>query len=85
MRKQFTELNESLILVSVEAESEQLSPLTPAERAVIALAERGHSNKAIAELRRCSVRTVANQLAASYRKLAVGGRRQLNTKLRGPS
>ncbi|MFZ5893361.1 MAG: helix-turn-helix domain-containing protein [Myxococcota bacterium] len=85
MRKRFTELSENLILISVEAEPDRLATLTPAEREVIALVQQGHSNEAIAKLRRCSVRTVANQLAASYRKLAVSGRRELSAKLRGAS
>lgn len=85
MTKRFTDLSDDLILVSVDTESQILSLLTPAERAVIALAQRGHSNQDIAALRRCSARTVANQLAESYRKLAVSGRRELSSKLRGYS
>ncbi|HEY8943574.1 MAG TPA: LuxR C-terminal-related transcriptional regulator [Polyangiaceae bacterium] len=74
-----------MLLISLElegADSHRLSCLTAAEREVVALAERGHSNEAIAKLRGCAVRTVANQLAASYRKLAIDGRRQLKAKLR---
>jgi DNA-binding CsgD family transcriptional regulator len=55
--------------------------LGAAEMAVVELAARGHSNATIASLRGCSINTVANQLAAAYRKLGVHGRRELAARL----
>ena len=55
--------------------------LTPSEACVAHLATAGVSNACIARLRRCSVNTVANQLAAVYRKLGVSGRRELGARL----
>jgi DNA-binding CsgD family transcriptional regulator len=81
--KTITNLGEGLLLIGVEAEACTPSPLTAAEHAVVKLAAQGLSNEAIAELRSCSVRTVANQLAASYRKFAVSGRRELKAMLVG--
>jgi DNA-binding NarL/FixJ family response regulator len=51
--------------------------LTTAEREVAKLVIEGLSNAEIAERRKTSVRTVANQLRSIYAKLAVGSRRQL--------
>ena len=51
--------------------------LTPAERAVVALALEGCSNQEIARRRGASARTIANQLASAYRKLGVSGRAEL--------
>lgn len=51
--------------------------LTDAEVAVVQLACRGLTNAEIARLRSTSQRTVANQLASIYGKLAVGGRGEL--------
>lgn len=63
------------------------TPLTSAEVTVAELAARGLSNIAIAALRDCAPRTVANQLAVVYQKLRVSGRRELRAFLsyRGPS
>lgn len=58
-----------------------LTALGAAETAVAELAARGHSNATIASLRGCSINTVANQLAAAYRKLGVHGRRELAARL----
>jgi DNA-binding CsgD family transcriptional regulator len=79
-----TELNDELLLVSVDQRSPVASALTRAEQEVVTLARRGLSNDEIARARGCSVSTVANQLASSYRKLSVSGRRELNVKLVGP-
>ena len=72
------------MLVSVPIAPEggipELGALTQAEKAVIELALSGLSNAAIARRRRCSPRTVANQLAAAYQKLRVGSRRELAAK-----
>jgi DNA-binding NarL/FixJ family response regulator len=51
--------------------------LTESERAVVALVLEGHSNSEIARVRGTSARTVANQISAIYRKLAVKSRREL--------
>jgi DNA-binding NarL/FixJ family response regulator len=55
--------------------------LTWSERWVLQLAAQGLSNAAIARMRGTSVRTVANQLAASYEKLKIRGRRELKASL----
>lgn len=51
--------------------------LTDAECAIVRLLLEGRSNAAIAQLRLTSPRTVANQVAAIYRKLHVGSRAEL--------
>ncbi len=51
--------------------------LTPAEREVTRLARRGLSNKQIAAQRACAPRTVANLLAAAFKKLGVSSRAEL--------
>jgi DNA-binding NarL/FixJ family response regulator len=51
--------------------------LTQAERQVVAGVLSGRTNAAIARARRTSSRTVANQLAAIYRKLGVASRWEL--------
>jgi DNA-binding NarL/FixJ family response regulator len=48
--------------------------LTPAERAVLTKVVEGASNAEIAQSRRSSVRTVANQVASLLRKLGAGSR-----------
>jgi DNA-binding NarL/FixJ family response regulator len=53
--------------------------LTPAEREVVELALAGLSNPQIARHRRCSTRTIANELAAAYRKLGIGSRAELGS------
>lgn len=58
-----------------------LDGLTAAERAVVALAIEGHGNQAIARARGVSLHTVANQLAAAYRKLGVRSRVELAARL----
>lgn len=54
---------------------------TPAERQVLALVLEGHSNAEIATTRSTSQRTVANQLAALYRKRGVTTREELVAEL----
>ncbi|MBI5481660.1 MAG: helix-turn-helix transcriptional regulator [Deltaproteobacteria bacterium] len=51
--------------------------LTLAEREVAAAAVAGKSNQEIAAARGVSTRTVANQLAAVYRKLGINSRAEL--------
>ena len=64
--------------LSVPAPLEQQpARLTPAERAVVALLLEGKTNRQICRARKTSVRTVANQVASIFRKLAVGSRAEL--------
>lgn len=53
------------------------SRLSPAERHITCLLLDGLSNSEIAELRHCSYRTVANQIASLYEKLGIGSRTEL--------
>src|SRR5262245_61054841 len=79
-----TPIGGALLLLSVPAtRAPQLSPpdLTEAERDVALLAAAGFSNEDIAQKRRCRPRTIANQLAAAYRKLGISGRRELRARL----
>jgi DNA-binding NarL/FixJ family response regulator len=62
---------------------DHLAVLTPAERQVALDAAAGLSNAAIAKKRRRAVRTVANQLAAVYRKLDVVSRAELAAVMAG--
>jgi DNA-binding CsgD family transcriptional regulator len=55
--------------------------LTGAERDVAALAAAGMSNAEIARLRGTSDRTVANQMASILRKLQVGSRHYVGSRL----
>jgi DNA-binding CsgD family transcriptional regulator len=55
--------------------------MTRAEREIAAHVMNGHSNASIARRRGTSSRTVANQLAALYRKLRVGSRTELAARL----
>jgi DNA-binding NarL/FixJ family response regulator len=55
--------------------------LTMAERDVAALLLEGLSNRAVASLRGTSVRTIANQVGAIFRKLRVNGRVELGQAL----
>jgi DNA-binding CsgD family transcriptional regulator len=63
-------------LVIAEAEP-TFDPLSAAEREVASLAARGESNATIAQRRKTSVRTVANQMAAILRKLGINSRDEL--------
>jgi DNA-binding CsgD family transcriptional regulator len=54
-----------------------LDGLTASERDVVGRLLRGQSNAQIARYRRCSPRTVANQVAAIFRKTGVGSRAEL--------
>jgi DNA-binding NarL/FixJ family response regulator len=62
----------------------ELGGLSAAEREVAELVARGLSNAAIAKRRSTTARTVANQLAAIYRKLGVRSRAALIVTLYGP-
>lgn len=71
-----------LVVLSVDDGPQQpVEGLTEAERAVALDAVAGSSNKEIAERRGSKVRTVANQLAAVYRKLGVASRAELAARL----
>ena len=58
-----------------------LFALTAAEAAVMALVLEGLSNAEVARRRKVSARTVANQLAALFRKLKIGSRAELMAKV----
>lgn len=51
--------------------------LTQSEREICLLVLEGHSNTEIGRRRGTSPRTIANQVAALYRKLGIGSRREL--------
>jgi DNA-binding NarL/FixJ family response regulator len=71
-----------LCWVFVPVEALGLDPrLTSAERQVVTGVLNGRTNAAIAVARRTSSRTVANQLAAVYRKLGVSSRWELTAQL----
>jgi DNA-binding NarL/FixJ family response regulator len=53
------------------------SRLSPGERAIVEMIERGRSNADIAAARGTSTHTVANQIARLFRKLGVGSRAEL--------
>ncbi|MBI4819548.1 MAG: helix-turn-helix transcriptional regulator [Deltaproteobacteria bacterium] len=55
--------------------------LSRAEKQIVELVMRGWSNGQIASARGTSARTIANQIARSYRKLGVGSRRELVARL----
>lgn len=75
-------LGPELVLFSVVTpRSDGTTRLTAAETEVAGLAAAGFSNRAIAERRRSSIRTVGHQLASVYAKLGVGGRRELRLAL----
>lgn len=57
--------------------------LTSAEQDVVRLVAQGLSNSDIGKARGRSARTIANQLAAIYRKLGVTGRTELLARLTG--
>ena len=57
--------------------------LSPAEHEVVGMLLQGHSNTAIAERRKTSPRTVANQVASIFRKLGVSSRGELAAAISG--
>jgi DNA-binding NarL/FixJ family response regulator len=70
--------SEELVVVSVPSLSSRLpGDLTSAERSVLSMLLDGLSSLQIARQRGTSVRTVANQAAAIFRKLGVHRRAQL--------
>lgn len=73
--------DDELVVMSLPSAAEAIAGLTSAEHAVARDAIAGHSNAEIARRRGSSPRTVANQLAAIYRKLGVGSRAELAVML----
>jgi len=57
------------------------SGLTAAEEEVLALLLDGYDNASIADARKTTPRTTANQVASIYRKLGVASRAELVAKL----
>jgi DNA-binding CsgD family transcriptional regulator len=71
--------DEYLVLSFSHADMRRLSGLSPTEQEIVHHLVAGCSNAEIAQLRRTSVRTVANQVASVYRKLRVRGRSELSS------
>ena len=74
-----------LVLSLPGGEPDLLARLAPAERDIVRGVLAGRSNAEIARARGTSPRTVANQLAALFRKLRVGSRAELVGRLQGGS
>ena len=73
---------QEFVVLSYSVSANELPPgLTDAERAVVAAVLDGRSNAAIATMRGTSPRTIANQVAAVFRKLGVRSRTELATKV----
>lgn len=72
---------ETFLILSLPLGALDLSKLTPAERAVAEAMIDGKSNAEIAKLRGRSVRTIANQIASIFRKLGVGSRAELASRM----
>ena len=73
---------EQFLVVSVPASASDPLGLTDAEQDVHDRLLRGESNAEIARHRRTSARTVANQVAAVFRKLGVGSRAELAARVK---
>lgn len=72
------------IVLSFPLDSPRVPPsLTQAERAVALLVLEGRTDAEIAMMRGVSKRTVANQIAAIFRKLDVSSRVELAARIRG--
>jgi DNA-binding NarL/FixJ family response regulator len=70
------------VVVSLSlSDDASMEKLTPAERAVAALAASGWSNQAIARCRGKALRTIANQMASILKKQRVGSRYELAARL----
>lgn len=83
----FTVDGQDYVVVCMEDEEPPLqvalARLTPSEREVVALVVEGLRSQEIALKRRRSVRTIENQLAAIFHKLAVSSRAELTARLSG--
>ena len=78
--------NADLVTLSFPARARRLPPgATPAEREIAELVYLGHSNADICRLRETSEHTLANQLAALYRKARVVSRVELVAWMAGPT
>lgn len=76
--------SDQFLVLSVKTDpGASLSTLTPAEREVVRDLLQGSSNAEIATSRQTSERTVANQIAAVFRKLSVSSRGELAALLSG--
>jgi len=71
------ESGDRVVVLKVDLSAQDLARLTDAERTVALFALDGCTNAQIADLRRCSPRTVANQVASAFRKLGVRCRLEL--------
>jgi DNA-binding NarL/FixJ family response regulator len=63
--------------ITTDSDGDPLVALSPAQRAVVELVAAGNSNAEIAAMRGTSVRTVAKQIEAAYRRLGLGSRAEL--------
>ena len=68
---------EKLVVFSFEPAQSGARELTPTEMAIVGLLIQGRSNAEIARVRGRSANTVANQVAAIFRKLRVSSRLEL--------
>lgn len=59
----------------------RIEELTTAEQEVLVLLLNGYSTTAIAEMRTTSPRTTANQVASIFKKIGVGSRAELASKM----
>jgi DNA-binding NarL/FixJ family response regulator len=69
-----SEGNDYHVVSAAQPVCAQVSALTEAERAIVALLVERRSNAEIARIRQVSIRTVANQIASAFRKLKVHAR-----------
>lgn len=74
--------SEILLVTTPNLPTLQVS-LSISERAVVAAALRGASNREISAARGTSIRTIANQLASAFEKLGVRSRRELAARVAG--
>lgn len=74
---------ELVVLSYATSEGAVLDSLTQAEREVATAAAAGMSTATIARLRGTSTRTVSNQLASIFAKLAVSSRAELARRVAG--
>lgn len=81
LRLRFGEVE--LAVIGEPASDAEYPELSPAERDVLRRLLRGESNGRIAAERRTAVRTVANQVAAIFRKLRVSSRGELVARYGG--
>ena len=72
---------ETFLILAAPRARLDLSSLTPVQRSIVAGVVAGRSNTELARRRRRSVRTVANHLAAIFRKLGVGSRGELIARI----